>query len=208
MLQLGKFLGVPIEFHWSTLFMPMAAYNLFGLSWTGLAFAVCIVLSVFLHEFGHILAARQFGAGTSHVTFSWFGGAAHIQRTLSFQKEIWVLLAGPAVNLLIALLLWASFYASFFTVFSGYLLVLNVGLAIFNLLPIYPLDGGQILHHLIAIRKGRRKAQKFMFPFSVGLVLSIMLASILFFGIAGSIRLVLFGLVGIYFLYVWNKNQE
>ena len=102
-----------------------------------------------LHEWGHMAALRHFGGKISHLTVSPFGAEMTIADTarLSYGAEILVTLAGPAVNILLAVVLgllgdrWESAY-----VFAGAQLVLGL----FNLIPIRPLDGGRLLWLTVA----------------------------------------------------------
>lgn len=99
---------------------------------------------VFLHEMGHVIIAGLYGYTTTKITVSFFGAMAEIVG-ISFRgsQTIIICLAGPLVNLILALVF--SFLHKIFN--SSQLLTLmqiNIALAIFNLLPIYPFDGGRI----------------------------------------------------------------
>jgi Zn-dependent protease/CBS domain-containing protein len=120
---------------------------------------------VVLHEFGHILAARRYGISASEVTLLPIGGVASLQRLPSDPaEELVVALAGPAVNLVIGLVLIAALGSPHPGDLAqiddpnlsllGRLAIANVFLAVFNLIPAFPMDGGRELHALLAMRLG------------------------------------------------------
>jgi Zn-dependent protease len=128
---------------------------------------------VVLHELGHALMARVFGIGTESITLYPIGGVARLERMSEKPgEEIWIALAGPAVNLVLAVLLapvamLAAFFAGDAPSHSPLELVAqfafllcwgNVALMLFNLLPCFPMDGGRVLRALLAFAFGRLRA--------------------------------------------------
>ena len=132
---------------------------------TGLLF-----LCVLCHEFGHAIAARTFGVRTLDVTLYPVGGIARLERMPAVpRQELIIAAAGPFVNLLLAVgfFLWslANGYDPGFSVSAQSpipvsLLWLNLALAGFNLLPVFPMDGGRVLRALLAMRMSYRMATR------------------------------------------------
>ncbi|MCA9566403.1 MAG: hypothetical protein KC656_01115 [Myxococcales bacterium] len=159
-MYLGRWLGIPVHVHISVL-------ALFGgfLGWcvwmlgpqgilAGLIFGAGMFLSVVLHELGHAIAARAYGIGTAHITLYPFGGVAALEREASSaHQEMVIAGAGPAVNIALFVafgLLWGVLGWRFLMVYSA----MNILMALYNLLPAYPMDGGRILRAFLARRMG------------------------------------------------------
>lgn len=141
-----------------------------------LAFIVLLFLCVLLHEFGHIAMARRFGIPTPEVTLLPIGGVASLERMPEKPSEqLLVAIAGPAVNVVIALLLIVALgvsmdadsmkrgLASIDDPRHGLLsrlAVANIFLVLFNLIPAYPMDGGRVLNAILAMNMDKRKAMR------------------------------------------------
>lgn len=121
----------------------------------GLLAATGLFLSVLLHEVGHALAARRYGVATRRITLWLLGGVAQMERIpREPMKELVIALAGPLVSLLLFLLFRTLPWEAGALGFLGrYLALVNLGLALFNLLPALPLDGGRVYRALLALRK-------------------------------------------------------
>ena len=174
-ITIGRFGGTAVKIHIT--FILLLAWIAFS-AWSrggpaaaldSTVFIVLLFACVVLHEFGHIAAARRYGIGTPEVTLLPIGGVASLQRLPSDpSQELVVALAGPAVNLAIGLVLIAvvgSVRPDELTQIDnpnlsliGRLAIANIFLAVFNLIPAFPMDGGRVLHALVAMRVGGPRA--------------------------------------------------
>ncbi len=164
----------------------------------GVVFIVALFVCVVLHEFGHIVAARRYGIRTSDVTLLPIGGVASLERMPEKPgQEIVVALAGPAVNIVIALVLILLLGAQFDfsqmaqleqaqTTMIGRIAAANVVLCVFNLIPAFPMDGGRVLRAVLALRLGYTRATRV--AASIGQGLAIVFG---FLGLLGNPLLVL-----------------
>jgi Zn-dependent protease len=168
----------------------------------GIAFILLLFAAVTMHEYGHALTARKFGIKTRDITLYPIGGVARLERMPEKPiQELWVALAGPAVNVVIAavLFLWLFFTnalvpMSALTLTTGSfierLMIVNITLVVFNLIPAFPMDGGRVLRAVLAMNMDYVKATQtaatigqglaFVFGF-IGLFSNPMLLFIAFF---------------------------
>lgn len=182
-LNLGKVAGIKIEVHWTfTLLLIWVVYldirrggNL-NTALMNVSLILFLFLCVVLHELGHALTARRFNIATKKITLLPIGGVASLEKMPEKPgQELLVALAGPAVNVVIALLLllvvplrtYLSMDAENLEVLLTapsvntllfYLLIANIMLVAFNLIPAFPMDGGRVLRALLAFRMSRTKA--------------------------------------------------
>jgi len=154
-LSIGSVLGIPIRLHISLL-IAIVLLSIF--SGAGLLAILILAAGIFgsvaLHELGHSVVARAKGGYIHEIVLYPFGGAAKISNIPKRPvDEILVALAGPAVSLALSLifrqfeLLW----------FLGYL---NGMLFFFNILPVFPMDGGRVLRAALTLKKGRLEATR------------------------------------------------
>ena len=172
---IGSFGGTEVKIHITfILFLAWIAFSAWSRRGPAAAldstlFIVLLFACVVLHEFGHIAVARRYGIGTPTVTLLPIGGVASLQRLpRDPAQELVVALAGPAVNLVIGLVLIAivgSVHPDELTRIDdpnlsliGRLAIANLFLAVFNLIPAFPMDGGRVLHALVAMRVGGPRA--------------------------------------------------
>ena len=179
--KLGSIAGIGIFIHWSfTLLIAYIVYSNYraGHNAEQIIWAVIFILSifvtVFLHELGHALAAKKYNIKTKDITILPIGGLARLERIPEKPKEeLIVAIAGPAVNIALALITGlfitlpeikeltiqlsggvnqSNFFLNFF--------IVNIWLAIFNLIPAFPMDGGRVLRAILSMKVERHIATK------------------------------------------------
>jgi len=131
-----------------------------------------LFLSVLLHELGHAWVSRQYGIPTIEIVMFPIGGVSRLARRARPSEELWIALAGPAVNLVLAVMLYfIAISRSPMLNLSGFdratddnlatqLFLGNLALAGFNLLPAFPMDGGRILRAVLARYKPETEATR------------------------------------------------
>ena len=169
--KLGTFAGIAVYIHATFLLLlgwiglsHWMQYQSLAPTLLGVGFTIALFLCVVLHEYGHALAARRFGIATKDITLLPIGGVARLERIPDKpNQELWVALAGPAVNVVIALVLGAYLLLTghfepvrqiglTHGMFLERLLFANLFLVGFNLIPAFPMDGGRVLRALLAKR--------------------------------------------------------
>lgn len=177
--RLGRVAGIEVNIHATFILLIaliLVAHWLSGQTFNaavgGVAFILAIFGCVLLHELGHALAARRYGIGTRDITLLPIGGVARLDRMPDRPlQELWVALAGPAVNVIIATALYAWLVLTKQLVplgqlgvatgpFVERLLLVNVILVVFNMIPAFPMDGGRCLRALLALRLEDAKATR------------------------------------------------
>jgi len=176
-ITLGRFFGTAVRIHVTFLlflaWIGFSAYQRGGIAAAreSVLFIVAIFTCVVLHEFGHILTARRFGIVSKQVTLLPIGGVADISKMPEKPyQELLIALAGPAVNLTIAAVLLLSVGVVEPEAIAHLddptislverLAVTNLFLAVFNMVPAFPMDGGRVLRAALAIWLGQSQATR------------------------------------------------
>jgi Zn-dependent protease len=194
--KIFTFAGIGVYVHWMWILFAVLTFQWRTHAYTSPIWNALEYLSLFaivlLHEFGHQLACRQVG-GKTHDIIIWFlGGVAYVSPPQRPGAQLWSIAAGPLVNVILIPILsvfvsvsshlgWYDTYPNLYD-FLHNIWKLNIGLLIFNLMPVYPLDGGQILRSLLWFIIGRANS---LFVASIigfiGLAGLLILAAMIFF---------------------------
>jgi Zn-dependent protease len=171
-IHLFRLAGIDLYLHWSWFVVAIieienrkGRYS--SVTWNVLEY-LALFLIVLMHEFGHALACRQVG-GTANRIMLWpLGGVAYVDPPQRPGATLWSIAAGPLVNVALMPILYAAmamgrtlgWQHSMHDAYNllGWISWINVRLLIFNILPIYPLDGGQILRSLLWFPLGRARS--------------------------------------------------
>ncbi|GAB3024036.1 site-2 protease family protein [Natronobiforma cellulositropha] len=122
----------------------------------GLIAAIGLFVGVICHELGHSLTAQRYGYPIESITLWLFGGIAALsEMPENWRQEFTIAIAGPIVSVLVGIVSYVAFVFTPETFYSarfilGYLAILNVALAVFNMAPAFPMDGGRVLRALLA----------------------------------------------------------
>lgn len=180
-LKVGQIFGIDLKIHFSFLLILIwGAFNYGGSA--GPLYGMVVVIALFtlvvLHELGHSLAAMWYGIPVRDITLLPIGGVARLERMPEKPiQELVVAIAGPAVNVVIAgillpiVLALTSFQTTSFSILSAarapglsglltFMLVANVSLVIFNMLPVFPLDGGRVFRAFMGFFVSYQNATK------------------------------------------------
>jgi Zn-dependent protease len=184
-IRLFQFSGITVYLHFSWFLIAAYEFSRRIAVYTSPVWAAFEYLALFaivlLHEFGHALACRQTGGIANRIVLWPLGGIAFVNPPRRPGAMLWSIAAGPLVNVILLPILSIALTLSRvgpdeptdFALFIYHVWWINLGLLIFNILPVYPLDGGQILRSLL------------WFP--LGEIRSLQIASVI--GLIGSIAL-------------------
>lgn len=225
--KIGRVFGIEVKVHW-TFFLLLLFFGYVGYTGAGgglisalvvIGVILALFVCVLLHELGHSVVAQRLGIEVPDITLLPIGGLARLKNLPEKPfDEVKIAVAGPLVNVVlapvffgVAYLIGADFtsYPSIYTgvdsagQFFFYLGVINVVLAVFNLIPAFPLDGGRVLRGLLATRLGPVKATDIsstigqVLAFGLALVgllsgnfFLILIAIFVFFGASGEVQMV------------------
>jgi Zn-dependent protease len=170
--RLFRFAGIDVYLHWS--WFLVAAFEVShraggysSLGWNALEYGALFGI-VLMHEFGHALACRSVGGQAEQIVLWPLGGVAYVSPPQRPGATLWSIAAGPLVNVVLLPVLgvvwalagsagWAKTSPDVYRLLQT-VLIINCGLLFFNLLPIFPLDGGQILRSLLWFVLGRARS--------------------------------------------------
>ena len=180
--RIARLAGIDVKVHWTFLillgwffFSFYKETNSVETGLYGIGFVLAVFACVLAHEYGHALTARRYGIRTRDITMLPIGGLASLEQMPEKpRQELVVALMGPAVNVVIGAVLavylaatgqLANFQNEFNQFdprfFAENLLLVNIALVLFNLIPAFPMDGGRVLRALLAMRWDRAKATRF-----------------------------------------------
>jgi Zn-dependent protease len=177
--KVGVVAGIPVYIHstfvlilvWVAWMSAAQGEGIAG-AVSGIIFILALFGCVVLHEFGHALTAQRYGIRTRDITLLPIGGLARLERMPDDpRQEFWVALAGPAVNVVIALviLLLLAMQGQYQPIdrlsltagsFLERVMVVNVVLVVFNMLPAFPMDGGRVLRAGLATKISYKNATR------------------------------------------------
>jgi Zn-dependent protease len=170
--RLFKLFGIEVFLHWSWFLVALIELRLrngfySSMTWNVLEY-LTLFLIVLMHEFGHALACRSVGGQANQIVLWPFGGVAYVSPPQRPGAVLWSIVAGPLVNVILVPLLTAIWW---FAGSAGWnntvpdvynyikvIWVINLFLLLFNILPVYPLDGGKIVYALLWFVLGRARA--------------------------------------------------
>lgn len=173
-LRIATVSGIPIRLHFTFLlflvWVGLAGRN--GGSGLSVGYVLAIFTCVVLHELGHSLVALRYGIPVSSITLYPIGGVAMIEKRPTAKQELWIAIAGPAVNIVIALVLFLVIGLPELTrvgalltsgggglnAFLARLLLFNIWMVAFNMIPAFPMDGGRVLRAILALYTAPERA--------------------------------------------------
>jgi Zn-dependent protease len=171
-IRLFRLAGIQVYLHWFWFAFALVGVNMRLREYSNFAWNVLEYLALFaivlVHEFGHALACRQAGGTADRIVLWPLGGVAYVSPPPRPGPTLWSIVAGPLVNVILTPILAGSLFmarwfdlqavAPDFYKFIGAVCIINFGLLVFNLLPIFPLDGGQILRSILWFIFGRARS--------------------------------------------------
>jgi Zn-dependent protease len=183
-IKLFNYKGIPVNLN---------LWFLLLLFWLPITYVVALFISILLHEIGHAFMAKKYGYNVDNIEIGLFAGQANMNiNSISERHMINIVGAGPWVNLvLISLSIFANI--AFPCQFFSAMYIVNLFLFLFNIIPIFPLDGGRILRSIL-ILKTKDREKSITISAWISLIFSILLLVfyILSFSIIGLVFSILF----------------
>ena len=214
-IRIGRALGIPIDVHVTFLVLlasialaPLASGGSLEDGIESAGFMALVFATVVLHELGHATVARRFGFETTRILLLPIGGLATLTRMPTRPlEELLVAIAGPLVNVVLAIAIGALLFLSDPSVgltgatsasgpFLIRLLWVNLGLAVLHLLPAFPMDGGRVLRALLSVFLERSRATRI--AVAVGRAVALVL---------GIVGLALQPVLALIALFVWSAGR-
>ena len=171
-LKIGRFAGIDVYIHFTFLLLITWVAFVYwrqdqnvAAAVAGVTYLLTVFLCVVLHEYGHALTAKRYGIKTRDIILLPIGGVARLERLPTNPlQELYVALAGPAVNIVIAIILftWLKITETLVPLnavsmttgpFLERIMAINIFLVVFNLIPAFPMDGGRVLRAILATKK-------------------------------------------------------
>jgi Zn-dependent protease len=189
--RVGAVSGIPIRIHFTfLLFLAWVGFSggpNGGMIWT--LFVIAIFGCVVLHELGHALVAKRLGISTRDITLYPIGGIAMLDGRPNPKQELWIALAGPAVNVVLALVMLVCLtirmrglpplsFDPQHTSFLEALLVANGMLALFNMIPAFPMDGGRVLRAALGLKMSEARSTQIAGGIGQGLAIGLAIAGV------------------------------
>jgi Zn-dependent protease/CBS domain-containing protein len=187
--RIATIAGIPIRIHFTFIlflvWIGISGGPNGGLTW--ILFVISIFFCVILHELGHALVAKRLGVTTRDITLYPIGGVAMLEGRPKPQQELWIALAGPGVNVVLAIFIATVILIQNgglppistslqHTSFLEALLIANVTLAVFNMIPAFPMDGGRVLRAALGLMMSEARSTQIAGGIGQGLAILLGLA--------------------------------
>ncbi len=153
---------VPLQFHWSLIILLVFIISRLGFL-SGIVACFVLISSLLLHEYAHVFAAIKQNFKPAYIKLFGFGAAAAIKSndmTVDMKGQLKMAIAGPVMSFFLVIIFSGLNLIIPNTLIFEYFATINIMLCVFNLLPIYPMDGGRVLNAILSMRLGLIKGIK------------------------------------------------
>jgi Zn-dependent protease len=202
--RLFKVFGITVYLHWSWFLVAVYELQFRKNSYRSIGWNIAEYLALFgivlMHEFGHALACRSVGGKAERIVLWPLGGVAYVSPPMRPGAMLWSIVAGPLVNVILVPIIWMLTTLPADPNLHNFLVAIadiNLVLLIFNMLPIYPLDGGKILWSLLwfVMGMGRALMVASVIGMAGAIAGAVALAAMYFNGVAGQDMIFLVAIV-------------